>query len=89
MVAAKKRLCGLVSTAPSEWISGSAGDGRTAVIGGGQTMKGLWIGVVLFAILVLSGCASTEGPGSGQRMPRASPGMGPAEGNGNGGGGGY
>ncbi len=38
-------------------------------------MKGLRIGVVLFAILVLSGCTSIEGPGSGQRMPRPSPGM--------------
>ena len=55
--------------------AGSAGYGRTTVIGGGQTMKGLRIGVMLFAILVLSGCASIEGPGSGQRMPRPSPGM--------------
>jgi len=46
----------------------------------------LFIGVVLLAILVLSGCTSIEGPGSGQRMPKPSPGM---DSNGGNGGNGY
>jgi len=57
---------------------------------GGLKLSQLFIGVVLLAILVLSGCTSIEGPGSGQRMPRPSPGMDSNENNGDmGGNGGY